>query len=653
MLRAFALGVSLFLAGSALAEGTKPALPEAAPAASPIRIEDFGGLPFFQDPSLSPNGQFLAARLAVDGRQVLSIISLFDKSIPARSFNIDTEEMSLDGWQWVNDEWLVATVSRTVPVEGDKWRVTRIIGIGRNSPKLVTPLWDDAGQNAADVLWVAHDGSPRLLLGMQTSIYSDDEGFYDTVYEVDISKGKSRKLVAARAPITSYFADASGYVRMGYGYDYGTRRSRLTYRAPGEGTFRVIDRANDKKDEDLIFPALFLADPAKALTFADDEEGFTRLYDLALPTLERGASRFGVKGYDIGSIIRNAAGDDVAGIWVTEDRPRIHWLDAGLAETQALFDKAVGPGKARIIDWDQTRTKLLVFVGGPDQAGGYYYFNRAGGGNLNLIAYSDEKLRTRHFAPVSTIHYRARDGMDIPAVLTLPKGREAKNLPLILLPHGGPQSRDYEQWDRMVQALAFRGYAVVQPNFRGSTGFGTKHLEAGDGEWGLKMQDDLNDAVDHLAAKGMIDPKRVCVLGASYGGYAAMRAAQRDGGRFRCAISYAGVSDLARMARYDSQFLEGAEFKQSLRKKAPDFAAVSPLRFPEQFSAPILLIHGKLDLRVPVEQSRELAAKLKAAGKPYRYVEQPLGDHHFSRATDRIQFLQETDAFLRQYNPAD
>ena len=215
MLRAFALGVSLFLAGSALAEGTKPAMPEAAPAASPIRIEDFGGLPFFQDPSLSPNGQFLAARLAVDGRQVLSIISLFDKSIPARSFNIDTEEMSLDGWQWVNDEWLVATVSRTVPVEGDKWRVTRIIGIGRNSPKLVTPLWDDAGQNAADVLWVAHDGSPRLLLGMQTSIYSDDEGFYDTVYEVDISKGKSRKLVAARAPITSYFADASGYVRMG------------------------------------------------------------------------------------------------------------------------------------------------------------------------------------------------------------------------------------------------------------------------------------------------------------------------------------------------------------------------------------------------------------------------------------------------------
>ncbi|MFO1241171.1 MAG: S9 family peptidase [Sphingomonadaceae bacterium] len=653
MLRAFALGVSLFLAGSALAEGTKPATPEGAPAASPITIEDFGGLPFFQDPSLSPNGQFLAARLAGDGKQTLSIISLFDKSIPTRSYNIDSEEMSLDGWQWVNDEWLVATVSRTVPVEGDTWRVSRIIGIGRNSQKLVTPLWDDAAQNASDILWVARDGSPRLLFGMQTSIFSDEDGFYDTVYEVDISKGKTRKIVSAKAPITSYFADASGFVRMGYGYDYSTRKSRLTYRAPGEGTFHVIDRADTKKDEDLIFPALFLADPAKALTFADDEDGFTRLYDLALPTLVRGESRFGVKGYDIGDIIRNASGDDVAGIWVTEDRPRIQWLDAGLAETQALFDKAVGAGRARIVDWDQSRTKLLVFVGGPDQAGSYYYFNRAGGDSLKLIAFSDEKLKMRHFSAVSTIHYAARDGMDIPAVLTLPKGREAKNLPLILLPHGGPQSRDFEQWDWIAQALAFRGYAVVQPNFRGSTGFGTKHLEAGEGEWGLKMQDDLNDAVDHLAAKGMIDPKRVCILGASYGGYAAMRAAQRDGGRFRCAISYAGVSDLGRMARYDSKFLEGAEFKQSLRKKAPDFDAVSPLRFPEQFSTPILLIHGKLDLRVPVEQSRGMAARLKAAGKTYRYVEQPLGDHHFSRAADRIQFLQETDAFLRQYNPAD
>jgi len=146
--------------------------------------------------------------------------------------------------------------------------------------------------------------------------------------------------------------------------------------------------------------------------------------------------------------------------------------------------------------------------------------------------------------------------------------------------------------------------------------------------------------------------KRVCIAGASYGGYAAMRGAQRDGKLFRCAISYAGVSDLGALARYDSQSLLGAEYRADLKEKAPDFDAVSPLRHPEEFSTPILIMHGKLDLRVPVKQSRDMAEKLKDAGKNYRYVEQPLGDHHFSREADRLQFLKEMDAFLQQYNPS-
>lgn len=203
-----------------------------------------------------------------------------------------------------------------------------------------------------------------------------------------------------------------------------------------------------------------------------------------------------------------------------------------------------------------------------------------------------------------------------------------------------------------MQFLAWRGYAVIQPNYRGSTGFGTALVEKGYGEWGLKMQDDLNDAVTHLADAGIADPKRVCIAGASYGGYAAMRGAQRDGKLFRCAISYAGVSDLGALARYDSQSLLGAEYRADLKEKAPDFDAVSPLRHPEEFSTPILIMHGKLDLRVPVKQSRDMAEKLKDAGKNYRYVEQPLGDHHFSREADRLQFLKEMDAFLQQYNPS-
>jgi dipeptidyl aminopeptidase/acylaminoacyl peptidase len=167
------------------------------------------------------------------------------------------------------------------------------------------------------------------------------------------------------------------------------------------------------------------------------------------------------------------------------------------------------------------------------------------------------------------------------------------------------------------------------------------------------MQDDLNDAVSYLATQGMVDPKRVCIVGGSYGGYAALRGAQRDGDKFRCAVSYAGVSDLPRMTRYDSRFLYGKEYRSYMKKQAPDLTAVSPLRFPEQFSTPVLIMHGKLDLTVPVEQSRSMADKLKAAGKTHLYIEQPLADHHFSRKEDRLQFLQQVDAFLAKYNPAD
>jgi dipeptidyl aminopeptidase/acylaminoacyl peptidase len=187
------------------------------------------------------------------------------------------------------------------------------------------------------------------------------------------------------------------------------------------------------------------------------------------------------------------------------------------------------------------------------------------------------------------------------------------------MPHGGPFARDSETWDWWAQFLAERGYAVLQPNYRGSSGYGSEFAAKGEGQWGLAMQDDLNDAVDWAVQQGLVDARRVCIAGASYGGYAAMRAAQRDGGKFR---------------------------------QAPDFRAVSPIHYPEQFSVPILLMHGKKDLRVQVRQSREMAEKLKKAGKDYIYIEQPEGDHHFSRQEDRLQFLKEMEAFLAKHNPA-
>jgi len=231
-----------------------------------------------------------------------------------------------------------------------------------------------------------------------------------------------------------------------------------------------------------------------------------------------------------------------------------------------------------------------------------------------------------------------------------------------VLVHGGPASRDVPGFDWWAQAIASRGYAVLQANFRGSTGYGDAFLEAGYGEWGRKMQTDLSDGVRWLADQGVIDPARVCVVGGSYGGYAAMAGPTLDTGVYRCAVSVNGVSDLRRMVdrearrraedenaavRYWNRFM-GAE---RLGDRSLDER--SPVRLAAQADAPMLLIHGRDDTVVPVEQSRLMAQALRRAGKPVELIELDGEDHWLSRSDTRLTMLTAMIDFLLEHNPPD
>ena len=637
---AFAL---LFTLAPAVASADPPSTPLA-----PRPIEHFAKLPFMESPQLSPDGTRVAARIAIDGVQILAIISLFEKDVPPALVGLG--ESDLNSWAWVNDDWLVIGLGAVRYVEGGDWYLSRIAGVSRDGKKINLIARNEAAQNADDVLWTANDGTPRLLLALQKSIYVNMPGFWPEVDEVDVSTGRTRRVVSGQTNVLTWYADGKGTVRMGIGYDDASRKSRLLYRDGQHGSFRTIDRARGHLDEELTVPALFLPEPGKAAAWSKDGDR-DALYKLDLTTMELGEKLFSVPGYDLDSIVTSPAGDAITGFRYTDERPRVRWLDPSLAEVQADLDKAVGADRiAEILSLSRDHKKMMVLVGAADRPGVYYFYDTANG-SMHPFAEVSSTIKGK-LGPVKTIRYKARDGLEIAAILTLPAGREAKNLPLIVMPHGGPAVRDAEGWDWWAQFMADRGYAVIQPNYRGSTGFGDDFRKKGDGEWGLKMQDDLNDAVTELAKRGIADPKRVCMVGGSYGGYAAMRAAQRDGALYRCAVSFAGVSDLGHLARYDSRSLYGRTYKAALKRKAPDFPAVSPINFPEQFSAPLLLVHGKKDLRVPVKQSREMAEKLKKSGKTVRYVEQPLGDHNLSREADRLQFLQELEAFLKQHNPA-
>ncbi|HYD12489.1 MAG TPA: S9 family peptidase [Allosphingosinicella sp.] len=644
---------ALFLSAAALAQPPAPPAPAPAPgpgatAAAPAErpIEQFAALPHFSAPRLSPDGTRLAVKMRAQGRQVLAIISLADPAArPA--FLSGGDAIDINSWTWVNDNWLVVAVG-TQDRSGDQdMYVTRLLGIDREARVMNRIGWVPSGQLASDILWVARDGSPRIVFAKQDGYYGAE--FWPSVYEADVSTGRTRRVVSSRDGVLYWIADGQGNVRMGYGYNDDDGAERLIYRPDGTGDFRTIARANTRREERVPMPAMFLPGNNAAIAISD-RDGFDAVYEMSLPDLALGRRLFAVEGYDIDAIHPTATGDRISGVSYTAERSTVHWREESMRRVQGSLDATFGEGRARIISWNRDRSKLLAFVGGPSQAGAYYLVDAAAR-SASRVAWLNEALQDRELAPVRTMRYRARDGVEIEAVLTLPPGREARNLPVIVMPHGGPSARDAESWDWITQFLADRGYLVVQPNYRGSSGYGTRFAELGRGEWGRKMQDDLDDALAWLAQQGLADRSRACIAGASYGGYAALRAAQRAPQAYRCAISYAGVSDLAALSRYDRNFFNSRGRRQWLSAQAPDFRAVSPLHHAAAFTIPVLLMHGDRDVLVPVSESRRMAERLRDAGRPHRYVEQRGADHHFSRADDRLQFLRELEAFLDQNNP--
>jgi dipeptidyl aminopeptidase/acylaminoacyl peptidase len=473
------------------------------------------------------------------------------------------------------------------------------------------------------------------------------------VERIDLATGTGVEVQRRMAGVWSWFADANGVIRVGV--DYDENRARIYYRATPEAALARAETHRDLRDGSAIDTIRFVTNTDHGVIVTNAETGRFAVYDYDFATDTRGAVIFEHPDVDVTAAIYSPEGA-VDGVAFEDDQPRVHWLNPAMAQLQAMIDRTFAGKTNTILNRSRDGNRVLIFSSAADDPGTYYVFDRAAR-RMEVFGSPYNGLVGHDFAPVRPVAYRDRAGLTIHAYLTLPPGRSARGLPLVVLPHGGPFLRDSWVFDPQVQFLASRGYAVLQPNFRGSTGYGRDFVQSGYGQYGGAMIDDMEDGIDWLAGEGIADRTRVCIMGSSYGGYAAIWGAMRSPLRYRCAISFAGPTDLRAMLRYDSNsFIPRRyvrEFRQRLQgEERVDLDAVAPARHPELLHVPLLLAHGGRDPIVPPEQSRRLVEALQRVHAPVESVVYPKSGHGFSDAGEAADFYRRVEAFLAAHNPA-
>ena len=657
------MGISFFLAASSLASASGAAeQPKSASewAAKTVPVEVFGQFPQIDTPRISPSGNAIAVKVRANGSQVLAIVPMGSGGKPeviARDGAEGSDKMGdreVRSWRWLDDDHLLIGLTFRDNLFGQWFDLERYAVYNRATKHSIPLAWDKSifGQR---VLWASSEGPPHVLIERANNTNGTEQMTKPEVIDVNADTGKFTTVQRVNPVVDDWTADSEGVVRAGSSYDRDSGKMRLLYRDAADDNFRTI--VNDRVDryDSVSAPSIMLRG-GKAYAYSR-KDGYRALYEFDLATMKLGKKVFGVEGYDIGGASINVDRDGLDGVSVTEARDRTVFFNNRLQAIQDTLEESYGKGNVDILSADRKREHIAFSVAKPGQSPGFYVFNTVTGG-IGLLGWQNETLKDAQLNPVSVVHYPTSDGKTIEAFLTMPRHSPGgRDLPLVILPHGGPWARDSADWDpyEWAQAIAELGYVVIQPNFRGSTGYGRQWEKAAEGKWGYRMSDDLNDAIPFLAAKGIVDPKRVCIFGWSYGGYAAARAAQRDGDKYRCAIAGAAPVDMPQMIVHDRDYLGSYGAKNALGSANADLVDISPALHADQVSTPILIVQGAKDSRVPVSQARGFVSQLKKAGKvegrDFVYLEQPQNTHNLLREADRVQLLEAVRDFLAKHNP--
>jgi dienelactone hydrolase len=625
-------------------------------------LEAYGKLPAIQPSQfkLSPSGTRIAFVTATKqpGVRQLVVRELSGKTLTAANLT-----GKLWGVRWAGDDFVLISTSTTL--NNPWWEVGEYPQIAvlnlktgksfvvfQGVPKIFPTVFRNYGVGQVGGRWygfyagVTLDGGGGGLVDFDRKQYAITHTWFD-LYKVDLESGATSRLAAGGRNVDGWAVTDDGSVVAHSEYTKESGAWKLFANVPDAPKLMEIASplAKVSLDGPSYRPGFVLVSDA-----ANGGEGLQEVElstGHAMPLVPKAESM-------IQDYVTGTGSEAPAGVVLEGDRPTTRFFDPAV---QALFEKASRPFKnlsVTYISADRSWKRWILFTEGEGDSGTYYLVDlTTGSAEIVATAYPDVDTDV---APSRVITYKAADGLELEAILTTPGGKPAKNLPLVVMPHGGPAARDHLGFDWFAQAFASRGYAVLQPNFRGSDGFSPAFLEAGAGQWGRKMQTDVSDGLAELVKQGIVDPKRVCIVGWSYGGYAALAGVTLQQGLYRCAVSYGGLADMNLIMRDAS---DGSNpYTRHMRNQLgarnsgdPVIKAVSPAFHADRADAPVLLMHGRDDSVVEIAQSRAMADALKAAHKPVELIELDDADHWLTREDKRQQMLKAAVEFVEKHNP--
>jgi len=626
----------------------------------------FGARQQVQDVSISPDGKQIAIVEPTAGRGAALLVANLDgtptlKPILTSSGSPDR----LSGCRWSGNTRLVCTIYMIDTVYGEKTGTSRLVALNADGSGLKELSARNKDSSLAVALYGggiidwSGDGSEGSVLIERYYIPEETTGTMTAetheglgVDRVDTRTLKRQNVVVANGGAAGYIADGHGTVRI---MAIQTRNSlgeadrtvNYLYHKKGSHEWLPLSQAVSTDDKIAGFRPVAV-DPDLDVAYGfEAKDGRRALYKVALDGSLKKELVLDRPDVDVSGVIEVGRQSRVVGVsWVT-DKPHTAFFDPQLKQLAAAFSKAL-PGLPLVsfVDASADEQRLVLWAGSDTDPGHFYLFDRATK-HLTEIAPVRPQLAGYKLATVAAITFPAADGTMIPAYLTLPPGG-GKNLPTIVMPHGGPEARDVWSFDYLAQYFANRGYAVLQPNYRGSTGYGEEwFVKNGYRSWRTAIGD-VNDAGKWLVAQGIAKPDQLAIFGWSYGGYAALQSAVVDPNLFKAIVAVAPVTDIGAQRQWQQdKYNEKPALMDERYGKGPDVAAGSPALHADRFIAPVLLFQGDVDQNVDILQGRRMASRLKEAGKQVEFVEYHGLDHQLQDDAAEAELLGKADTFFR------